>query len=102
MKQRFCSLIVLGPGAPNAFKFHLSRRAIVILVLAFLVSFFVVVWAAMAVTPPPTTESRTTLEAENNALKVENKNAALRLQQLDEKIADLETQSKRIDELAAQ
>jgi|SRR6185369_10968503 len=102
MKQRFCSLIVLGPGAPNAFKFHLSRSAIVILVLAFVLSFFVVVWAAMAVTPPPTTESRTTLEAENNALKVENKNAALRLEQLHAKIADLETQSKRIDELVAQ
>jgi Tfp pilus assembly protein PilO len=102
MKQRFCSLIVLGPGAPNAFKFHLSRSAMVILVLAFLLSFFVVVWAAMAVTPPPTTESRTTLEAENTSLKLENANASLRLQQLDAKVAELETQSKRIDELVTQ
>ena len=102
MKQRFCSLIVLGPGAPNAFKFHLSRSAIVILVLAFLLSFFVVVWTAMAVTPAPTTESRTTLEAENKALKVENANATLRLQLLGEKIGELETQSKRIDDLVTQ
>ena len=102
MSQRFCSLIVLGPGAPNTYKFHLSRSAIVILVLAFVVSFLVVIWAATAVSSPVKTVPRTTLEAENLALRLETSNAAIGIQKLDEKVAELENLSKRIDELVAE
>jgi hypothetical protein len=101
MSQRFCSLIVLGPGAPNTFKFHLSRSAILILMLAFVVSFLLVVWAASAVVPGAPAESvpRTTLEAENLALRLENTNAAIGIQKLGAKVAELEAMSKHIDDL---
>jgi len=101
MSERFCSLIVLGPGAPNTIKLHLSRGAIVILILAFLISFFVVVWAAMGLNPPAQTVPRTTLEAENLALRLETTNAAIGLQKLDAKVTELEDLSKKIDALVA-
>ena len=102
MSQRFCSLIVLGPGAPSTFKLHLSRGALVILVLAFLISFFVAIWVGFNVPPPVIETHRTTLEAENQALKLETANAVIGIQKLDAKVTELEDLSKRIDDLMAE
>jgi|SoiMethySBSTD1v2_1073268.scaffolds.fasta_scaffold2189035_1 hypothetical protein len=99
MKERFCSLIVLGPGAPNTFKLHLSRTAIVILVIAFLISFLAVIWAGHTLPSGVSDVNRTRLEAENHALKMETANAAIGIQRLNAKVAELEELSQRIEQI---
>jgi uncharacterized membrane protein (DUF106 family) len=98
MTQRFCSLIVMGPGAPHTIKLNLSRGAIAILVLAFLISFFFVI----GVSSFPITindEHWSELQEENRTLKLETSEAALGIQRLDAKVSELEEKSKRIEEL---
>ena len=99
MSERFCSVIILGPAAPRMLKVHLSRGAIVILVIAFLLSFLAVV--AFGYTFPQTVsdEHRAQLEAENRALKSEAMNAAIGIQKLGAKVSELEDATKRIDEM---
>ena len=100
MKGRFCSFIVLAPGAPRTFKLHLSRGAIATLIFAFLLSFLIAVLMGYMYPPSHVNEAhRAELEAENRALRVEASNATLGIQKLDEKLAELEAQSKRINEL---
>ena len=99
MTERFCSLIILGPGAPHTVKLHLSRSAIVILVLAFLLSFLAVIWVGYTFPQGVNELSRTALEAENLALRLETSNAKMGIMRLDAKVADLEALSKRIEGL---
>jgi hypothetical protein len=99
MSERFCSLIILGPGAPHTVKLHLSRSAIVILVLAFLLSFLAVIWVGYTFPTSVNELSRTALEAENSALKLETSNAKMGIMRLDARVADLEALSKRIEGL---
>jgi hypothetical protein len=100
MAQRFCSLIVLGPSAPRAFKVHLSRNAILILVVAFMMSFLAVVLLGYSF-PHVDEMNRAKLKAENYALKLEAQDAAKGLKNLDTKVVELETASKRIEDLMA-
>ena len=100
MAQRFCSLIVLGPSAPRAMKVHLSRNAILILVVAFVMSFLAVVLLGYSF-PQVDEVGRAQLKAENYALKLEAQDAADGLKRLDSKVGELETASKRIEDLMA-
>jgi hypothetical protein len=98
MSDRFCSLIVLAPSAPRTFKLHLSRGAILILLTAFVLSFLAVI--LMGYGAPSVNEThRARLAAENQALKIEAADAALRIQRLDAKVSELEETSKRIHHL---
>ena len=97
--MKFCSLIILGPGAPNTLKLHLSRAAIVILVVAFLMSFLAVVWAGYTFPSGTSDLNRKKLESENQALKLETANAAIGIQKLGARVAELEALSKRIEEI---
>ena len=99
MSERFCSLIVLGPGSPRTFKLHLSRGAIVILLIAFLLSFLTVV--LMGYTFPATVNDshRKILEAENDELKLDAAYAAAGIENLNAQMSKLEEMSKRIDGL---
>ena len=99
MHERFCSVIILGPGAPRALKLHLSRGAIAILLLAFVLAFFVTVVAGYTFPPVVNDSNRAQLEAENRALRVEASNAAFGIQRLNGKVSDLEEKSKRINDL---
>ena len=99
MSERFCSLIILGPASPRTFKLHLSRGAIAILVMAFLLSFLAVIWLGHAFPPTVDDLHRRKLEIENRALKVEASNAAIGIRKLDAKVSQLEEQSQRVYEL---
>jgi Tfp pilus assembly protein PilO len=99
MSERFCSLIILGPGAPRTVKLHLSRGAITILILAFLLSFLAVIWVGYTFPTSVNELSRTELEEENRVLKLETSNATLGIMRLDAKVAELEELSKRIEVL---
>jgi hypothetical protein len=96
---RFCSLIILGPGAPQVLKLHVSRKLMKIVVLALACACLLV--ALMGYTFPSVDDhSRTRLKAENQALKLEAMDAANGLQVLETKLSALEDQSKRVEELA--
>jgi len=99
MSERFCSFIVLGPGAPRTFKLHLSRGAIAILVFAFVVSFFAAAWVSFILPPRVSDSKHSRLQAENRALRVEMSNAAIGVERLNEKVTALEAQSDRINDL---
>ena len=102
MSERFCSLIVFGPGAPTTFKLHVSRGVLTILLLAFLLSLVFVALLGYRYPSPVDEFRRAELEAENRALRVEASNAAMGIKKLDAKLSELEARSKRINELATQ
>ena len=101
MTERFCSLIVLGPGAPRTMKLHLSRGAITILLLAFLISFLIVVLVGYTFPSSVNDSHRAELEAENRALKAETSNAVIGIRKLDARVSELEELSKRIEALSS-
>ena len=101
MKDRF-SLIVLGPSAPQPFKFHVSRRAIVILGLAFLISFITVASVGHFLHRKVDGLDPTPLRDANMALKLEAKEANDRIKLLDAKLLELEDTSKRLEQLVAE
>lgn len=101
MKERF-SLIVLGPSAPQPFKFHVSRRALIILGLAFLISFVTVASVGYVLNRKVNRLNHSHLEADNLALKLEAKEATDRIKTLDAKLAELEDASKRLEQLVAE
>ena len=99
MSDRYCSLVVLAPGAPRTFKIHLSRGAIAIAITAFLLSSLAVIWVAARV-PHVDDFQRARLEAENRLLKAEASDVSLHLQKLSEKVLELEAKSEKINALA--
>ena len=99
MSERFCSLVILGPGAPRTFKLHLSRGAIAILVFAFVVSFLAAAWVSFTLPPRVNPSKHSKLQAENRALRVEMSNAQIGVDRLNEKVSALEAQSNRINDL---
>jgi hypothetical protein len=100
MKNRF-SLIVLGPSAPQPFKFHVSRRAVVVLGLAFLISFVTVASVGHFLRLKVDGLDPSQLRADNMALKLEAQEATDRIKTLDAKLAELEDASKRLEQLVA-
>jgi hypothetical protein len=99
MSERFCSLIILGPGAPRTFKLHLSRGAIAILVFVFVASFLAAAWVSFTLPPKVNASRHSNLQSENRALRVEMTNATIGIERLDAKVSALETQSDRINDL---
>jgi hypothetical protein len=99
MNERFCSLIVLGPGAPRTFKLHLSRGTVTTLGLAFLLILLIAVVMGYTFPGQVNDSHRAELEAENRLLRIEASNASLGIQKLDAKLAELEEKSKHIHEL---
>src|SRR5262249_12143460 len=90
MSERFCSLIVLAPGAPRTFQLHLSRGATAILVVAFLLSFLAMILIGHTVPGPVNEVHRAQLETENRTLRVEASNAAIGIDRLNAKLSELE------------
>ena len=99
MNERFCSLIVFGPGSPRTFKLNLSRRHITTLGLVLLLLLLTAVVMGFTFPAPINDSHRAELEAENQALRIEASSAALGIQKLDAKLAELEEKSKQIHEL---
>ncbi len=89
--MKLWSLIVISPDSPNIHKIQFSRQAVVILIIAFLVSFCVTVAFARRI------EGRkmagvefTHLEYENETMRVENKNLDFRTKRLAADLAGIE------------
>jgi hypothetical protein len=89
--SRSCGhLIIISPGFRGPWETQLSQGTVAALGLAILAPFLFL--AVMGYTFPPAVSDgdRSRLEVENNALRVENKNLGLKMQQLSSRLERLE------------
>jgi len=99
-KTSFYNLIVVAPGDPRILKFNISRQAIVILIVAFVVSFLITLGVAYSMeTERVSNDEHLRLRAENLSLQVEVKNAEIRNQKLEAELENLEKLSTRVSAL---
>ena len=100
MKTKFCDLIVIAPESPSICKIRISSKALLILLIAFVVSFCVAVTFTYLFPSEKLNElNRSRLQAENQALQIENKNLELRTERLNFQLSTLEKTSQRISDL---
>jgi uncharacterized protein YlxW (UPF0749 family) len=101
MKPNFYNLVIVSPGDPRILKFHISRRVIFILIVAFLVSFLVTVAVGYTISrlESRNAEGARLLRMENQTLQVENKNAMIRNQKLEAQLDDIEKRSEHVTSL---
>ena len=100
MKTRFCDLIVIAPESPSICKFRITSQAMLMILGAFLLSFCLAVALTYCFPAEKLSEvNRSRLQAENQALDIENKNLELRTHRLNGQLSTLEQTSKRITEL---
>jgi hypothetical protein len=97
MKTTFYSLIIVPPQTPQIRWLHLSRRALLILVTAFLLSFLTTVVLFLTFPRIRVVDAdRTRLIAENQALRTENTNIEFQRRKLSERLLRVEETSKRV------
>jgi len=99
MDRLIGNLIVVSPKSPRVFKFQLTKTAILILALSCLISFGVVVVFGYILPAMAPENDHVRLVSENADLRVKNKNISIRADQLSERVAKLEEQTRRIDAL---
>ena len=101
MKPSFYNLVIVSPGDPQILKFHISRRVILILVIAFLASFLVTAAVGYTISrlESRSAEHARVLRMENQTLQVENKNALIRNQKLQAQLDEIEKRSERVTSL---
>lgn len=100
MKTKFCNLIVLSPNDPQIWKIHITREALLILIVAFFLSFSVTVLVGASIAPEKLSNAEhRRLLAENQSLQVENKNASIRTAKMEAELEKLEALSYRINAL---
>src|SRR5262245_29808356 len=101
MKPNFYNLVIVSPGDPRILKFHISRRAIIFLIVAFIVSFLVTVAFGYVMSSwqgwIDTEQSR--LQSENQTLEVQNRNAAILNQKIEAQLDAIEKRSQRVNAL---
>ncbi|HYR84135.1 MAG TPA: hypothetical protein VE422_08665 [Terriglobia bacterium] len=100
MRTKFCDLIVISPVSPKIWKVKVTPQALLILGMAFLLSFTAAAAATYGLAPEKLDAAHhARLEAENYALKIENKNTELQNRRLETRLSNLEGTSDRISDL---
>ena len=101
MKPNFYNLVIVSPGDSRILKFHISRRVIMIMIVAFLLSFLITVAVGYIISSRKelNSEEHLRLQTENQTLEVEIKNAAIRNQKLEAQLENLEKLSERVSTL---
>jgi hypothetical protein len=96
--KNLCSLIVISPESPEIWRIHVTRQAVFILAIAFVVSFCLSVAFTQGLEQQSSLSEAdyTRLEAENHAMEIENRNAELRTRKVDIALSNLETRSERL------
>jgi hypothetical protein len=98
--KNLCSLIVISPESPEIWRIHVSKKAVVILAIAFVLSFVVSVTLTQGLQQPTLNEADyTQLQAENRDMEIVNRNAELRTRKVDMALSNIEAQTKRITSL---
>lgn len=99
-KPSFYNLVIVSPGDPRILKFHVSRRVIMMLIAAFLLSFLVTVAVGYTISRQRLSSvEHARLQEENQTLEVENRNAAIRYQKLAAQLDNIEKRSERVNAL---
>src|SRR5262245_46967423 len=92
--------MIVSPGDPRVLKLHVSRRMIMILIAAFLLSFLITVAVGYTISRRGLSSAEhARLEEENQTLEVENRNIAIRYQKLEAQLDDIEKRSQRVSSL---
>jgi hypothetical protein len=100
MKATTWSLIVIPEHSPVLEKIGLSFKAALILVAAFVVAFLMTVFVLLMFPTLRVNEpDRVRLAAENQALKIENKNLAVKIYKLDTQMSHVQEHSKNVGAL---
>jgi hypothetical protein len=100
MKTTFYRLIVIPPGGSLGPRIQISRLAILILAAALVLSFVTTV-ALMLIFPgiQPSDTDRSRVAAENQTLKIENRNAEFQMLRLKAQVSRVEELSNRVTAL---
>jgi hypothetical protein len=97
MKATSWSFIVIAPHSPTLEKFTISYKAALILVVAFVLAFLTTVFLLLMFPTSRVNEpDRVRLAAENQTLRVENKNIAIQLGRLNAQMSRVEQRSQRV------
>src|SRR5260370_19170940 len=100
MKPTLYRLIVVPPDGSRGRRIQISRQAVLILAAAFILSFLATVTLLLIF---PRTQSsdtdRSRLAAENQTLKIENRNAEFQMERLNTQLSRVEELSNRITAL---
>jgi hypothetical protein len=102
MRTRAWNLIVIPPrnSEEGLEQFHFSYKTVMVLVLAFVVSFLMTVLLLLTHPQPRVNESdRRRLEGENRLLKLGNDNLLFKIHQLDNQLNQIEERSKLVETL---
>jgi hypothetical protein len=97
MKTTFWSLVVITPDSPGLQKIRISSTAILIIAGAFVVAFCTTV-ALLLMFPHARVNdtNRTRLAAENQVLRIENKDLVLGVRKLDSQVSHLDVRSQQV------
>jgi hypothetical protein len=90
------NLIVLSPGSPKMLKFRFTSKALWLLAVSCLISFLTVLIIQYTLPRFVSKLDPARLENENRELRVENRNTSIKAEQMTDRLAQLEEQSKRI------
>jgi hypothetical protein len=102
MRTKFCDLIVISPESPKIWKIHVTPQAVLILAMAFLISFSAAAAVTYGLSPEKVNDvNRGRLEAENRVLRIKNKDLQVGVQRVNSQVSRLEKTSERIKDLVA-
>ena len=97
MKATAWNLVVISPRSPSLEKIRVSCQAGLILLAAFVLAFLTTVFLLLMFPQARVNESdHARLAAENQVLRTENKNIAIRINKLDAQVSRVEAHSERI------
>ena len=95
--KNLCSLIVISPESPEIWRIQVTKKAVAILAIAFVVSFCISVALTQGLEQQTLTEADyTRLEAENREMEIENRNAELRTRKVEMSLSELDARSERL------
>ena len=97
MKATSWSFIVLSPHSPRLEKFTISCKAALVLIAAFVLAFLATVFLLLMFPAFKVNEhDRVRLAAENQAMRIENKNLDLQIGKLNRQMSHVEEHSQRV------
>ncbi|HYR45000.1 MAG TPA: hypothetical protein VER98_18360 [Terriglobia bacterium] len=97
MKTTFWSLVVISPNSPSLHKIRISGQALLLLAGAFVLAFCTTVLLLLMFPRIQINDiDRTRLAAENQMLRIENKNLTVGMHRLDSKLSRMEGRSQDV------
>ena len=97
MKTTFWSLVVISPNSPSLHKIRISGKALLILAGAFMLAFCTTVFLLLMFPRIEINDiDRSRLAAENQVLRIENKNLTVGMHKLDSKLSRMEGRSQEV------